>query len=147
MNPTVYGTSTIAPYSSINGGVVGPVAHGWLPGDPNAGPTPATTPDANGSPTSTVGGGTGSTAYRLWCATDSTQITDWGQLTNLGPNLEIQGVSLTNGSTTATITGTFPSTVASGDAITGTGIPGGHHGQFGLGRDADAVQAASGHGH
>ena len=38
VNPTTYGTSTTAPYSSINGGVVGPVALGWLPGDPNNGP-------------------------------------------------------------------------------------------------------------
>ena len=56
---------------------------------------------------------------------DATRITDWGQLTNLGPNLEIQGVSLTSGSPTATITGTFPSTVAATDAITGPDIPGG----------------------
>ena len=33
INPSTYGTSTTAPYSSINGGVVGPVAQGWLPGD------------------------------------------------------------------------------------------------------------------
>ena len=34
VNPNVYGTSTTAPYSSINGGVIGDVARGWLPGDP-----------------------------------------------------------------------------------------------------------------
>ena len=122
VNPTTYGTSSTSPYSSINGGIVGPVAQGWLPGDPNAGPYTGTAitnlSNADG------GGGAGSTAYRLWCATNSTRITDWGALTNLGPNLEVQGVSLTSGSTTATITGTFPSTVASGDAITGTDIPG-----------------------
>ena len=38
INPNVYGTSTTAPYSSINGGVVGPVSKGWLPGDSPAGP-------------------------------------------------------------------------------------------------------------
>ena len=123
VNPTTYGTSSTSPYSSINGGVVGPVANGWLPGDPNAGPYTGTAlanlSNADG------GGGAGSTAYRLWCATNSTRITDWGALTNLGPNLEVQGVSLTSGSTTATITGTFPSTVASPDAVTGTDIPSG----------------------
>ena len=36
--PAIYGTSTTAPYSSMNGGVVGPVAKGWLPGDPTSGP-------------------------------------------------------------------------------------------------------------
>jgi hypothetical protein len=123
VNPTTIGggTSTTAPYSSINGGVVGPVTQGWLPGDPNGGPYTGTAlsnvSNADG------GGGAASTAYRLWCATNTTRITDWGALTNLGPNLEVQGVSLTSGSTTATITGTFPSTVASPDAITGTDIP------------------------
>src|SRR6202034_4395404 len=40
INPDVYGASTTAPYSSLNGGtgVVGDVADGWLPGDPAAGP-------------------------------------------------------------------------------------------------------------
>jgi hypothetical protein len=125
VNPTTIGggTSTTAPYSSINGGVVGPVASGWLPGDANGGPYTGTAltnvSNADG------GGGAGSTAYRLWCAAPAspTRISDWGTLTNLGPNLEVQGVSLTSGSTTATITGTFPSTVASPDAITGTDIP------------------------
>ena len=55
------------------------------------------------------------------------QITDWGALTNLGPNLEIQGVVVDQRFADGTITGTFPSTVASGDAITGPDIPGGHH--------------------
>jgi hypothetical protein len=123
VNPTAVGagTSTTAPYSSINGGVVGPVSEGWLPGDPNNGPY-------TGTPLTQIsnadnGGGASSTAYRVWCQTNSNRITDWGALTNLGPNLEVQGVSLSSGSTTATITGTFPSTVASGDAITGSGIP------------------------
>ena len=72
---SAYGTSTTAPYSSINGGVVGPVALGWLPGDPNGGPYTGTTynPQTNTAGISNVdgGGGAGSTAYRLWCATDS----------------------------------------------------------------------------
>lgn len=127
VNPTAIGTgvAATAPYSTMNGGVVGPVGNGWLPGDPNNGPYTGTTLTTGGISNADGGGGTGSSAYRLWCATGATQITDWGQLTNLGPNLEIQGVSLTSGSPTATITGTFPSTVASGDAITGTDIPGG----------------------
>ena len=129
-NPTTYGTSTTAPYSGINGGVVGPVALGWLPGDPNAGPYTGTAVNGtvNGSPFSISnndnGGSTGSTAYRLWCLAGGAQITDWGSLTNLGPNLEVQGVSLTSGLTTATITGTFPSTVATGDAVTDQTTPG-----------------------
>ncbi len=127
VNPTTYGTSTTAPYSSINGGVVGPVALGWLPGDPNGGPYTGTTynPQVNAAGISNAdgGGGAGSTAFRLWCATDSTRITDWGALTNLGPDLEVQGVVLNNSTSTGTITGTFPSTVADGDAITGPDIP------------------------
>ena len=125
VNPTTIGagTSTTAPYSSVNAGVVGPVSEGWLPGDPNGGPYTGTAL-ANISDADN-GGGAASTAYRLWCATNSTRITDWGALTNLGPDLEIQGVSTTGGSTTATITGTFPSTVASPDAITGPDIPSG----------------------
>ncbi len=123
VNPTTLGTSTTAPFSGINGGVVGPVSQGWLPGDPNTGPYTGT-PFTNVSNVDN-GGGAGSTAYRLWCATNATRITDWGALTNLGPNLEVQGVSLTSGSPTATITGTFPSTVASGQSITGPGIPSG----------------------
>ncbi len=125
VNPTTVGsgTSTTSPYSAINGGVVGPVSQGWLPGDPSGGPY-------TGTPLSNIsnadnGGGASSTAYRLWCQTNSSRITDWGALTNLGPNLEVQGVSLTSGSTSATITGTFPSTVGSGDAITGANIPSG----------------------
>ena len=56
---------------------------------------------------------------------DSTRITDWGALTNLGPNLEVQNVTLSNGRPRPRISGSFPSTVANGDAITGTGIPSG----------------------
>jgi hypothetical protein len=68
---------------AANGGlaVIGPVAEGWLPGDPVGGPytgTPYTNITNNDS-----GGGAASVAYRIWCATDSTRITDWGQLTNL----------------------------------------------------------------
>ena len=90
VDPNTYGTSTTAPYSSINGGVVGPVALGWLPGDPTSGPYTgsAFTNLSNAD----NGGGASSTAYRIWCATNSTRITDWGSLTNLGPNIVIPGV-------------------------------------------------------
>ena len=123
VNPTVYGTSSTSPYSGINGGVLGPVAEGWLPGDPNSGPFTGSTLSIISNADN--GGGASSTAYRLWCATGATRITDWGALTNLGPNLEVPGVSLTSGSNSATITGTFPSTVASTDPITGPDIPSG----------------------
>jgi hypothetical protein len=82
INPSAFGTAPGgSPYASINGGDVGPVAKGWLPGDPVGGPytgTPFTNVANNDN-----GGSAGSTAYRLWCASDSTRITDWGQLTNL----------------------------------------------------------------
>ena len=81
MNPSTFGTVATGPVRSINGGSVGPVAAGWLPGDPVGGPY-------TGTPFTTVsnadnGGGANSTAYRLWCQKGGTQITDWGQLTNL----------------------------------------------------------------
>jgi hypothetical protein len=128
INPASFGTSSTAPYSSINGGVVGDVAKGWLPGDAPGGPFSGTAlasiSNADGGTSNTVGGAA-STAYRLWCASDSSKITDWGVLTNLGPNLLITGATTTSGSTNVTITGTFPTTVVSGDAVTGTGIPSG----------------------
>ena len=119
VNPKdIGGTVTSGPYASINGGVIGPVAAGWIPGDPVDGPYTGTafTNVANGDATSI--------AYRLWCATDSTRITDWGQLTNLaasGPGnggvaktvgngapigipVRIMGVNPTSG-TNATFTG------------------------------------------
>jgi hypothetical protein len=123
INPSIYGTSATAPYSSINGGVVGPVARGWLPGDPTTGPYTGTSLTNISSVDN--GGGAASTAYRVWCATGSSRITDWGQLTNLGPNLLIVNASETQGSSTVTISGNFPSTVASGDAVSGSGIPSG----------------------
>ena len=84
VNPTTYGTSTSSAYQNVDGGVVGPVAEGWLPGDPNNGPYTGTSynPQANAAGLSNAdnGGGVNSTAFRLWCATDSTRITDWGAL-------------------------------------------------------------------
>jgi hypothetical protein len=82
VNPSTFGTvANTSPYFSINGGNVGPVAAGWMPGDPLGGPysgTPFTNLANNDN-----GGGANATAYRLWCATDATRITDWGQLINL----------------------------------------------------------------
>jgi hypothetical protein len=121
--PNTYGTSTTAPYDAINGGVLGPVSLGWLPGENPNGPYSGTrlTNISNND----NGGGGLSTAYRIWCAKGSNQITDWGQLTNLGPSLLIINATTTSGSPTLTISGSFPATVASGDAVTGTGISSG----------------------
>ena len=123
VNPTVYGTSSTSPYSGINGGVVGPVSEGWLPGDPNSGPYTGTafTNISNAD----NGGGASSTAYRIWCATGTTRISDWGALTNLGPDIVIPGASVTSGSTTVTLASAVFSSVASGQTITGPDIPSG----------------------
>jgi hypothetical protein len=81
-------------------GGIGPVAAGWQPGDAfncvanTSGGSPACsgTPFSNVTNTPTAGsglGGASSVAYRLWCQHGSSatagesQITDWGQLTNL----------------------------------------------------------------
>jgi len=118
VNPSSFGTTAnTSPYATVNGGSIGPVAKGWLPGDPvNGTANHGTAFSAVANNDST--GGAASTAYRLWCATDSTRITDWGQLTNLGPNLEVPNVTVSNGSTSATVTGTFPASIAGGQAIT-----------------------------
>jgi hypothetical protein len=82
------GTTTGTAFGSK---VIGPVAAGWLPGDPV---TCDQTGTCSGTPFNDVsnadnGGGIDSTAWRLWCSTDTTpgnaddRITDWGQLTNL----------------------------------------------------------------
>lgn len=68
VNPSTYGSA------------IGPVAAGWRPGDPVSGPY-------SGRPFTNLvnndnGGGVNSTAYRIYCATDATRITDWGQLTD-----------------------------------------------------------------
>ncbi len=82
VNPSTFGTvASTSPYHTVNGGNIGPVAAGWIPGDPLGGPYSGT-PFADVS-NADNGGGANSTAYRLWCATDATRITDWGQLTNL----------------------------------------------------------------
>jgi hypothetical protein len=122
INPSTFGTSTIAPYNAINGGSVGPVASGWLPGDSVTGTTFSGT-KLNNISNNDGGGGAGSTAYRLWCATDTTRITDWGQLTNIGPSLRMS-VATTSGQNTITWSGgNFPSTIVAGDVVSGASSP------------------------
>lgn len=91
-------------YAAANGAVtctkfpaggIGPVADGWLPTDPTncgtgGGPACSGTPFTNISNTPLSGGtGASSVAYRLFCehgtstTPNTSQITDWGQLTNL----------------------------------------------------------------
>ena len=155
IDPQLYGTATgyntNSPYPSFDytsGATIntpfpstgiGDVAMGWLPGDPftcgfNGGAACSGTPVQDVTSNATAGSGlsrASSTAYRLWCqhgssTTGLSQIMDWGNLSNLGPNLEVLGVTL-NGTTTATLaTGeNFPSTVAATDPITGPDIPAG----------------------
>ncbi len=130
LNPSTWGTAPgSSPYAGVNGGVVGPVAAGWLPGDPTAGPFNGTA--LTNLSNADNGGGADSTAYRIWCATGTTRISDWGQLTNLGPNLEVVDVTTTASSNSVTLSAgapegtTFPSGIASGDAVAGPGIPAG----------------------
>jgi hypothetical protein len=127
VNPSTWGAPTTSVYTSVNGGTIGPVANGWLPGDPTAGPYDGTA--FTGLSNADNGGGTSSTAYRIWCASGSGRISDWGQLTNLGPKLEVVDVTETGG-TTVTIAGGAPEgtifpTLANGTAVSGTGITAG----------------------
>ena len=128
INPSTWGTTPgSSPYAGVNGGVIGPVADGWLPGNPAAGPYTGTA-FTNLSNVDN-GGGANSTAYRIWCATNTTRITDWGQLTNLGPKLAVVDVTTTAGSNSVTLSAgapegtTFPVGIASPDAVSGPGIP------------------------
>jgi hypothetical protein len=132
INPSTFGTSSFGSgsvasnafpngaYSSINGGSVGPVANGWLPGDNPAGTANHGTKLGS---ISNVGALDSSVAFRLWCQPhpSSNLIGDWGQLTNLGPNLEVN-VDTTSGSPTVSIDAssgtTFSSTIASGQGVT-----------------------------
>jgi hypothetical protein len=123
VNPTAFGTSTTAPYSGLNGGVVGPVSDGWLPGDPNDGPYSGTA--LTNISNADNGGGASSTAYRIWCASGSTRISDWGALTNLGPDIVIPSASVVAGTNTVTLASPVFASVASGQSITGPDIPSG----------------------
>jgi hypothetical protein len=104
-----------SPYYSVNGGSIGDVAEGWLPGDA----VTATSGTAFTNLANTDnGGGSSSTAYRLYCDSGNTSalpaITDWGQLTNRGPNLRLPNVTLTGGSATATLSFALPTNVTGG---------------------------------
>jgi hypothetical protein len=61
--------------------------------------------------------------------TTTSQIKDWGELTNLGPDVLIFDATVTGGSPTISINpevdGDFASTIAAGDAVSGTGVPAG----------------------
>ena len=111
---------------------------GLVPGDPTncvAQGSGGSGPFCSGTPFNDVDGGTGtgasSVAYRLWCATDSTRITDWGQLTNLS--------AANNGGTAQTVGNGTPigvpiriigvnkgsGTVATFNAFANSGVTGG----------------------
>jgi hypothetical protein len=134
VNPGAYGAipSSSPLFSAVdttanlnaNGGqaLMGPVAAGWLPGDPVNGPYSGTA--LANITNNDNGGGTGSVAYRIYCATDTTRISDWGQLTNLsggktvgngtpiGIPIDVVGVNPASGTVatwTAFVQGTAPS--------------------------------------
>jgi len=122
-NPSVVGTVTSGPFAGVNGGVIGPLAAGWLPGDNPL--VPSGTALTNVSNVDN-GGGVGSTVYRIWCATSAqSPITDWGQLTNLGAGAthDVVLVDLNVSGTTVTINSgapegtTFPAGIASGSTV------------------------------
>jgi hypothetical protein len=82
-----------------SGATIGPVSQGWRPGDPLAGPyTGRAFTDLNN---------TTDIVNRIWCKKDTTQITDWGQLTDLaqpvgagasiGAPIKIWGVQTSSG--------------------------------------------------
>ncbi len=74
-------TALISGGGLVNGTCqIGPVASGWLPGDPLAGPY-----TGKAFTNLTTVGGTSSLANRIYCTTTNPNpITDWGQLTNIG---------------------------------------------------------------
>ncbi len=123
-NPSALGTAPgTSPYASVNGGVIGEVANGWIPGDSSLLHTGSA---FTGISNVDNGGGVGSTAYRIWCASSAqSPITDWGQLTNLGAGAthDVALVDLNVSGTTVTIAGgapegtTFPAGIASGSAV------------------------------
>ena len=145
-DPQCGGPGQYPAYAASNGAVsctafpaggIGPVADGWLPTDPTncgtgGGPACSGTPftDIDNTP---ILGGTGATsvAYRLFCqhgpssVPNTSQITDWGQLTNLGGNpvgngtpigVPIRIIGINNGS------GTVATFYAFAQSGIGTGI-------------------------
>ncbi len=95
VNPSVFGAvSASSPYASVNGGIIGPVSAGWEPGDPVNGPYSGFALNSSavkaafgedGITNNDNGGAQNSLAWRIYCETGGSQITDWGQLTNLDP--------------------------------------------------------------
>jgi len=114
-----------------NQALVGPVADGWIPGDPAGGPYSGTA--FTNITNNNNGGGSKSEAYKLYCVAGASngQITDWGEITNIGPDLVVVDAVTTSGSDQVTIASgapegtTFPSAIANGDEVTGTNIPDG----------------------
>ncbi len=78
VDPSVWGTASA--FSSVNGGVIGDVADGWLPGGSNAINCGPTTTPCSGTPFTNMVNGASSVAAGIYC---THTITDWGQLTNL----------------------------------------------------------------
>ena len=85
----VNGNGVAGPNGVNTSSNIGPVAAGWLPGDPTSCAQTNTCSgvafnDVDNEISGTLS--TSSVAYRLWCASDTTRIYDWGQLTNLNAN-------------------------------------------------------------
>ena len=131
-------TGASSPWAGIT---VGPVASGWIPSDsvtcdtgaPGSSSNPRNTQNGcSGVPFSDLSnsGGTASIAYRLYCATDSTRITDWGQLTNIGSGSTPVGsgtsigvpIQIANVNTGSGTESTFAGFVASGATCATTDI-------------------------
>lgn len=116
---------------SANGGkaLMGPVADGWEPGNAVGGPYTGTEFSNITSNVPSTGATSFSSAaaeaYRLYCVNGASEITDWGQLTNLA----IAGGSFTDGETSTSSTtitssnGTDFSGADVGDVVTASGIP------------------------
>ena len=125
--PGDIGASTFSTYQNVNGGSgkVGPVAAGWLPGDPLDGPYSGT---AFNDVDNTVSGvvSQSSVAYNLWCNTGTGKISDWGQLTNLGPSVVIDQVTASTGSSNISLPAgeSFASSIGSGDTLSSSNVSG-----------------------
>lgn len=122
VNPSTWGTASA--FSGVNSGNIGPVAAGWEPGNPTNGTANSGVPFVNLTKTDS-GGGSNSVAYRIYCATDSSRITDWGQLTNLSQTAQITSVNVTDGSPTATVSSGGFGSAAANDVVW-DGIAGGN---------------------
>ena len=65
-------------------------------------------------------------AYNLWCNTGTGRITDWGQLTNLGPSVVLDQVTTSTSSATISLPAgeTFASSIGSGDTLSSSNVSG-----------------------